>query len=489
MSSNRNSGADTTATLIAAFMDALTAGHRIDVDRVVTRMLQVRAPLGRQWRAIALASSRNGALFNARAAMDAYVAAEGGNSAARFERAAMLAGIGDLMQAADALRALSTTMPDPATRAHFLATLALGRGDMPQAREQFAAAIDARPESGASWLGWTDAQRGTPASDWAPQVVAAAGAMPATGPDRAAFLFALGAAQDALSDHDAAFAAFDAGAGIIRRLRKYDAAADRAAVHQALDGRFEAAAAGRVPSSRAIFVFGPPRSGTTLVEQILASHSAVSDGGEVGLFDLVVERVGGLSPAHMARCEATIGRDALAEDYLRLVSERFGPTGRIVDKTLTSTRFAGLIAHLLPDAPMVWVRRSPLDTAWSCFRTFFTRGVAWSWNQRDLATHLRLEDMLLDAWQDHLGDRLLVLDYRSLVTDPVRQIERLLAHCGLTSEPAVFEPHKTKRAVSTASVTQVRQPINTRAIGAAEPYRRHLLPFIDAYSAAGGTID
>jgi hypothetical protein len=157
--------------------------------------------------------------------------------------------------------------------------------------------------------------------------------------------------------------------------------------------------------------------------------------------------------------------------------------GRIVDKTLDASRRLGLAAALLPEAPLVWITRDPLDRAWSCFRTFFTGNMAWSYDLADIAHHFRLEDELLRQWQAVLGDRLLVVPYEGLAADPETWIGRLLTHCGLAPEPQVFAPHENARPVTTASAIQVRRRIDSSAVGSAEPYREFLQPFIEAYRA------
>ena len=176
---------------------------------------------------------------------------------------------------------------------------------------------------------------------------------------------------------------------------------------------------------------------------------------------------------------------AMAALYLHLLSERFGPQvgmgGRVVDKTIDNSRFLGLIAAMLPDAPLIWMRRDPIDSAWSCFRTFFIHGVAWSYSLTDIAHHFRLEDALLAFWKQRLGDRLLVVPYAELVEAPADWTRRLLAHCGLAEEAAVHAPHRTERVVATASALQVRRPINRDGLGVAAPFRAHLQPFVDAY--------
>lgn len=175
--------------------------------------------------------------------------------------------------------------------------------------------------------------------------------------------------------------------------------------------------------------------------------------------------------------------DDLAALYLHLGQERFGKQGRFVDKALNTSRFMGLIAALLPQAPVIWLRRDPVDCAWSAFRTYFIQGLDWSWKLEDIATHFALEDQLFRHWSQMFPDRILVVDYQDLVRSPETQIPRILDHCGLPAEPQVFRPHETRRIVSTASVMQVREPINTGAIGAAEAYRQYLAPFTERYRA------
>jgi hypothetical protein len=161
--------------------------------------------------------------------------------------------------------------------------------------------------------------------------------------------------------------------------------------------------------------------------------------------------------------------------------ERFRTPGRVVDKSLDSSRFLGLAAALLPEAPLVWLTRDPLDRAWSCFRTYFVAGLPWSFDLADMAFHFRLEDALLRRWQEILGDRLLVVPMEALTSEPEPWIRRLLAHCRLAEEPQVFAPHERGGTVTTSSVMQVRRPINRDAIGSAKPYRQFLEPFIEAY--------
>jgi Sulfotransferase family len=130
---------------------------------------------------------------------------------------------------------------------------------------------------------------------------------------------------------------------------------------------------------------------------------------------------------------------------------------------------------------VIWMRRDPLDCAWSAFRTYFVRGVAWSWSLTDIANHFKIEDQLCESWQKQLGKKLMVINYEDLVKNPDIYIKQIAAHCGLEFENQMLNPEKVQRPVTTASVAQVRQPMNTSGIDASEPYRDFMKPFIDAY--------
>ncbi len=206
------------------------------------------------------------------------------------------------------------------------------------------------------------------------------------------------------------------------------------------------------------------------------------DGGELNIVQHLAVAANGVSGDAIQQYLGRGGSpDALAGLYLHLMEERFGAAGRVVDKTVDASRYLGLIAAALPDAPLIWMRRDPLDSAWSCFRTFFIHGVGWSYSLSDIAHHFRLEDALNAYWQERLGDRLLVVPYAELVEAPREWTQRLLAHCGLAEEDAVHASHKTDRVVATASALQVRRPINRDGLGVADPYRAYMGAFTDAY--------
>lgn len=442
--------------------------------------------MGEQWHALAHLAARNGELSLARAAMDLFVEVSGGGPVAQYEKAALLEQTGRLRQAYELMRTLPEDSPDAAANAFSRGTAALFLGEIDEARHRLTMATRLRPQSGAAWLSLAMSIRAPEAPKVADSIIAAEPQMiAAEEPQRAAYCYARGKVHAERGEHDRAFAAFARGAAIMKSLDSYDRGADRRDAEESLRG-YSADTIAELrqkwlgQNARSIFVTGLPRSGTTLVEQILTSHSAVTGGGEIGRLGLLANEVGGISGEAVRRYgDARPGQ--AAELWRHWLEELFPEPGRVVDKTLSNTRQLGIAASLLPEAPIIWVTRDPLDRAWSCFRTFFITSMPWSYDLEDIAFHFRLEDRLLEDWRQLLGDRLLVVPYEALVDDPQTWIRRILAHSRLDEEPQVFTPHTTRRAVTTASVMQVRRPINRAGIGSAEPYRRYLQPFIEAY--------
>ena len=472
------------------FVAALESGNRREANAAAFALLQGNPPMGDRWQSIARVMQTNGEYSAAHLAMERYAAHRPSDPTARFTLAALLAQTGKLEQAWETMGTVPFGVPTPSGHHYIRGTIAVNLGQIEQAEHHLLAALDADPALGQAMLSLAAARKrkiGDPIGD---RILAAEPIM-TRAPDleRAHYHYAIGRVHFDRKQADEAFRHFAAGAALVRSWRPYDAAADRrdAAACQAgftreLVGMVNAQVT--IDTSPAIFVTGLPRSGTTLVEQILVSHSSVAGGEELGRMAVVRRDLDSLSADGLRHYLANGGKaDDLAALYLHLGQERFGKHGRFVDKALNTSRFTGLICALLPQAPIIWLRRDPVDCAWSAFRTYFIHGLDWSWRLEDIADHFALEDALFEHWSQMFPDRILPVDYQQLVQSPDTEIPRILAHCGLAPEPQVFRPHETKRVVSTASVMQVREPINNGAIGAADPYRAYLAPFIERYEA------
>ena len=475
-------------THVESLKQALAQKDRAATNAAMTALLDANAPIGQQWLQMSELMRMSGEITLAHRAMDAFVNAMRGSAQAQYSRVVLLTQTGRLAEAHDLLATLPANVPDPAGHAYVLGNTAATLGRFDEARTLLRRAVTLRPGWGAAWLtlaSSVDFSKDQALLDALMADERAAQKMHDL--DRASYHFAQGKALSDQKDSETAFTAFEAGARLFHRNLPYQRSHDDANAAEAMRGWTPSLidqANARVirDTSRPIFVTGLPRSGTTLVEQILASHSAVADGGELNIAQHLPVRIGSASGEAFAQWMEKGGNvDELAGLYLHLLGERCPAPGRIVDKTIDASRFLGTIAAALPDAPLIWMRRDPLDCAWSCYRTYFAGGVAWSYSLTDIAHHFLLEDAMCQFWQNALGERLLVVPYSDLVDAPDDWTRRILSHCGLKEEEGVHRFHETDRAVATASAMQVRRPINRDGMGVAEPYGRQMRPFLDAY--------
>lgn len=485
-----NPGGDgTVATLglVRRLQAAVQEDERAAIVEIVRQLVEQHAPLGGQWVSLSHLAAANGEIGLARTAIDVYVEAAVDDPDALYRKVSVLAAIGAWDEALELLRRLPPDRPDPSSYAHSRGTAALYVGETDEARYWLEEALRVNPQVASGWRSLATLIDFADHPVLAERVFASEQTMETAAPsERAVHYYTLGKAHADLGQHARAFEAFSRGADLWKRRSGYSRERDRFTAQDAVSG-YDAVRIDDIarrqsePTERGIFVTGLPRSGTTLAEQILTGHSSVSDGGEIYRLPLLVKDIGGLSYPAVAEYVDAGGLPAAAKLWRHWLDERFPAPGRIVDKSLNTSRLLGLAATLLPEAPLIWLVRDPVDCAWSCFRTRFVAEAPWSYDLEDIAFHFRLEDELLKRWQDLLGDRLLVVPYESLASKPDLWIRKILAHCNLPEEPQAFTPHENPRAVTTASVMQVRQPINSKSIGSAEPYREFLEPFVKAY--------
>lgn len=233
-----------------------------------------------------------------------------------------------------------------------------------------------------------------------------------------------------------------------------------------------------------IFIVGRPRSVSTLLEQILASHPDVFAGGErQDLFNIIEQLCSKLKePYPSCICSLDLQElENLGNEYIERVSNLFDGHVRFVDKHLGNSIYIGLITVLFPKAKIIHCRRNALDACVSGF----CKNLFWCPFPPDLRAFglvYRQYERLMRHWRSVLPGRILDVQYEEMVTHPETQIRRLLAHCELSWHPGCLTPHLTKRPVNTVSATQVNSPINTRSIGRWKNYEKHLGPLIDVLS-------
>lgn len=254
---------------------------------------------------------------------------------------------------------------------------------------------------------------------------------------------------------------------LARAKRAYDPPREERAVEQliAAFGPASFAGPGGSTSQAPVFVVGMPRSGTSLIEQILATHPAVFGAGELGDMAALANRLsrGSGYPAQPPAAE-TLREEADA--YLRRLRDLGGRKDRYVDKMPLNFRHLGLIARLFPNARIIHARRDPMDTCLSCFfQNFSGHGHAFAYDLDSLAHAYRLYMRLMDHWRRVLPAPMLEIDYEALVENQRMETERLIRFLDLDWNDACLTFHETGRPVMTASQVQVRQPIYRSSIG------------------------
>jgi len=306
--------------------------------------------------------------------------------------------------------------------------------------------------------------------------------------------FALAKAYDDIGRPQAAFPQWLAANALKRRQIAYDEAAtlgrmDRTRALFRAD--FVASRQGcGARSPLPVFIVGMPRSGTTLIEQILASHPEVCGAGELTLFeeaaDAVREALPGAPPG--PEMVAAMSRDhlrAVGARYLDKLAQRAPGAARITDKLPGNFIFTGLIHLAMPDATIIHAVRDPLDTCLSCFCVHFTKGQPHTYDLAELGRYYRHYRALMAHWRRALpAQRVMDVHYEQLVGDLEGQARRIIAHCGLAWDARCLDFHRTERPVRTASAAQVRQPIYASSVGRWRPYRDFLGPLIGELEAA-----
>jgi tetratricopeptide (TPR) repeat protein len=395
---------------------------------------------------------------------------------------------GRLTEAGEQYRAALQSDPNWAAAHLNVGGLAEELGDLSGAETSFRAAQRANPRFALPYARLATLLRGKlPAADLAALEERLSDPELGDAP-RSHLLFALGHVLDANGDFSrAAECARQANALTAarnqREHRAYEPAEHEKFVDRAtatIDSEFFARLAGAgSPTRRPVFVFGLPRSGTTLIEQVLASHSSVFGAGELRLarqtHEAIAPLLGRAGPPLDCIPELnaeTVAR--LADRHLEsLKALDGGGAARIVDKMPDNYLYLGLLAALFPRAVFIHCRRDPRDVAVSCWMTDF-RSITWASDPEHLATRFAQYSRVMDHWRSVLPVKVHEVQYEEAVSDLNSAARRLVAACDLEWEPQCLEFHRTARPIRTASLTQVRQPIYSRSVARWKNYETEL---------------
>ena len=312
--------------------------------------------------------------------------------------------------------------------------------------------------------------------------------------DRLHLHYALGKASEDRGEHQTAFVHYAAGAGVVREGRPYTADAATALTERSMalftQAFFAARQAGGSNANAPIFIVGLPRSGSTLIEQILASHSAVEGTMELPDIGVIAQSLrGSAGPGPASRFPEAAAdldpaaRTALGELYLsRTQIHRLHGRPHFIDKMPNNFHNLGLIQLILPRARIIDARRHPMGACFSAFKQHFAQGQSFSYDLADLGRYYRDYVTLMAHFDAALPGRICRVIYEDLVEDTEGQVRRLLDYCGLPFEAGCLNFHDNARAVRTVSSEQVRRPIFRDGLD----HWRHYEPWLTPLKAALG---
>ena len=357
-----------------------------------------------------------------------------------------------------------------------------GKGE--EAIDTYLQAIEADPEAGEAWWSLANMKTFRFSDEQLASMRERLEGLAKDGPDKFHLAFALGKALEDAGEYDASFAAYTTGNEIKCRFSAYDrddtSARVDASVEQTSADWFDGSGH---ESDEPIFIVGLPRAGSTLLEQILASHSMVEATAELPFIGQIATDIAG----RRKRTDEIIypriieeltdeQRAALGQQYLARARVYRKGKPRFIDKLPNNFMHVALIKRILPNATIIDARREPMAACFANFKQLFAHGQEFTYSQADIANYYADYIKLMDHWHAILPGQVLTVRYEDVVDDLETEVRRLLDHCGLEFEEACIRYYEKDRAVRTASSEQVRQPIYRDAMKQWQNYESHLEP-------------
>lgn len=320
--------------------------------------------------------------------------------------------------------------------------------------------------------------------------------------DKNIFLYyALGKEYEDLGQWDDAFKYYQLAGDAVSSVADYDLGRDIELIDTVIDvcnkdwlAPRGASSADDTTGKTPIFIVGLPRTGTTLTERILSSHSKVSSLGETQFMQMVLRRESGVATTEavnskIIRAAAERDIDLVADGYMDAINYRLGSEPMFIDKLPLNILYLGFVAKAYPDAKIVHLRRHPMDACFSMYKQVFTWAYKFSYTLEGLGQYYVAYDRLSQHWHKVLGDRLVEVQYESLVTDQEQQTRALLDSLGLEFEQACLDFDKNPTASATASSVQVRQKIHTGSVEKWRHFEQHLQPLLQHLENSGIRLD
>jgi len=319
----------------------------------------------------------------------------------------------------------------------------------------------------------------------------AAGCRDSEGASRVAY--ALAKECEEVGRYEHSFGYLEAGAKFKRETFKYDIATDLKSFDILREVFTEEALTGTRPgfeTKEPIFILGLPRTGSTLVERIISSHSAVFTAGELNQFGAAMMREvrksgNAVDYADLTRKSLQVDMREVGRNYQEMTRPATGHTKHFIDKKPLNFLLIGVIAKALPNARIIHVRRTPMDACYAIYKFRFNLAYPWSYNLADIAQYYVGYRQLMNHWSKVLPGRIIEVAYEDVVDNLEAEAKRLISELGLKWEPGVLDFHENKAAAMTGSAAQVRKKIYSSSVGRWRNYEAQLKPLADALAATG----
>jgi tetratricopeptide (TPR) repeat protein len=408
-------------------------------------------------------------------------------------KAAILVRLGDFKQAIEIYDQLTIKLPRQAnlftSRGHALKTV----GNQDRAIASYRQAIICNPNAGEAYWSLANLKTFRFSNDDIKQMKMALTVTTLDLNDKAHICFALGKALEDGKQYDLSFQYYQQGNQIKNKIERYSADDTERLITRCIStfdkALFKDFAQGGCQLADPIFIVGLPRSGSTLLEQILASHSQVDGTKELPDMLAMVRRLSGRvkrnDQSKYPEIIATLSDQqliALGEEYLERTRIQRQSAKFFIDKMPNNFAHIGLIKKILPNAKIIDARRHPMSSCFSGYKQLFATGQAFTYDQKDIGRYYIDYKRLMDHWHTVLPEQVLTIHYEDVVNDFEPQVRRILDFCGLPFETQCLEFYKNDRAVKTASSEQVRQPIYKSGLQAWSPYQSFLSPLMTTLS-------
>ncbi len=458
--------------------------NRSDAIKKIKKLLEADADLKDNWGGLTRLAISIGEFKTAISCSKNYLAINPNEPKRIIQSAAILAECRQVKEAIELVSPLLKGQPTPDIL-HFLGTTHSQIGNIEIAKEFLIKLLDIVPKSAISWLTLSAIYKFQLNDEIYSKITSIKHDFNNNKTQSAPFWFALGKAELDVNNSEKAFSHFAHGCGLMNNENTYSEQQHCDFINEIIAKQTKAFL-DSLPSihnketNQPIFIVGLPRSGTTLLQQILSAHTNIGEGGELKYLTYSFAEIG---QSNINKLSSENDENKLAilnkiqEDYSHLRSQQFSNNLPIIDKTLNLNHQLGIISKVFPNATIIRIVRNSEDNAWSCFRNFFNQGNNWSYNLRNIASFFHHEERLAEHWQSLLGARIIQISYEDLIESPESTIKLCLANLGLDFESDILSFHKKKSLVQTASVGQVRKPLHADSVNSNVQVKKHLKPF------------